>query len=323
MVKTPIIFLVFNRPDCTQKVFNAIRQARPQRLLVVADGPRPSRENDAPRCQEVRRLITEGVDWPCSLETNFSEQNLGCRLRVSSGLNWAFDRVEQAIVLEDDCLPDQSFFPFCEELLDRYRDHPRVKHINGSNPMVELDPGPDSYLFTKYALPWGWASWSKAWKSYDVDCRSFEAFRVGGGMREVCPYPLECRHWSKIFGERQYVTVGSWAWPMIYWLWAQRGLSIIPRHNLISNIGAGADATRTVSGSVYLDMQTTPIPFPLQHPSEIRENVSFDKILFLEYQGGKTGFLRNRLRRALSAFWTKFQIALALRTRLRRLLGKA
>ena len=128
---TPVAFVVFNRPACTARTLAAIRQAQPPRLLVIADGPRPAHPDDVKLCADVRNIVDEGVDWPCEVERNYAVGNLGCALRVSSGLTWAFSRAERLVVIEDDCLPDPSFFWFCDELLGRYADDTRIGQICG------------------------------------------------------------------------------------------------------------------------------------------------------------------------------------------------
>src|SRR4051812_24867462 len=139
--------MVFNRPDLTERVFQAIRAARPKRLLVVADGPRNDAERE--RCDATRAVIK--VDWDCELETNYSDANLGCKRRVGSGISWVFERCEDAIILEDDTLPSPSFFPFCQELLRRYRDDERVMCICGMNLVPEPKArGPETYYFSRY-----------------------------------------------------------------------------------------------------------------------------------------------------------------------------
>ncbi|MEW6491011.1 MAG: glycosyltransferase family 2 protein, partial [Cyanobacteriota bacterium] len=164
-MKTPVVFIIFNRPDTTQKVFEAIRQAHPPLLFVIADGPRPNKPGEDQKCAATRAIIDQ-VDWDCEVLTNYSEINLGCERRVSSGLNWVFDTVEEAIILEDDCLPHPTFFSFCEELLDYYRNDQRVMVITGQNVQFGRKRTDYTYYFSRYNHCWGWASWRRAWRSY-------------------------------------------------------------------------------------------------------------------------------------------------------------
>ena len=169
-MKTPVAFIIFNRPDTTKRVFEAIRQAKPPKLFVIADGSRSDRLGEAEKCAATRAII-DGVDWECEILTNYSDVNLGCKIRVSSGLDWVFSEVEEAIILEDDCLPHPSFFAFCEELLEKYRNDSRIMQICGSNVLKDQVNIDDSYYFSKYGPIWGWASWRRAWQEYDVDMK--------------------------------------------------------------------------------------------------------------------------------------------------------
>ena len=178
-LSTPVAFIIFNRPDTTARVFAEIAKARPPKLLVVGDGPRANRDGEADRVAEARAII-KNVDWPCEVLTNFSTPNLGCKKRVSSGIDWIFEQVEEAIILEDDCLPDPSFFQFCEEMLARYRHDDRIAMISGDNFLFGQVPVPESYYFSRYCHIWGWASWRRAWKDYDVNIPALAAIRTDG-----------------------------------------------------------------------------------------------------------------------------------------------
>src|SRR5882757_2823780 len=161
-LETPVIFIVFNRPVHTRSSFSRIANARPSRLLVVADGPREGKPGEAKACEEARIAAT-AVNWPCQVEVNFSSVNMGCRERVISGLNWAFERVEEAIILEDDVLPDPTFFRFCEEMLQRYRGDDRISMVAGFNPVLDSLASNYSYFFSQLTHVWGWATWRKSW----------------------------------------------------------------------------------------------------------------------------------------------------------------
>ena len=173
-LETPVSFFIFNRPETTLRVFEEIRKARPPRLLVVADGPRPDHVEDIQNCAQARALL-ERVDWPCELLLNYSDQNLGCKQRVSRGLDWVFQNAEQAIILEDDCLPHPTFFRFCDELLKYYRSDERIMHISGDNFQWGRKSGESSYYFSLYPHVWGWATWASRWKKYDVDMRAWSS----------------------------------------------------------------------------------------------------------------------------------------------------
>ncbi len=242
---TPILFCVFNRPELTARVFETIRAQRPRRLLVVQDGPRADRPADRHLVEEVRRIAT-AVDWPCELETCIAETNLGCKQRMASGISWGFDHCERMIILEDDCLPAPDFFPFCERMLTRYADDPRVLMISGDNfqrPGGVANP----YYFSKYAHIWGWASWRRAWDRYDLEMPGWPEFRESGRFREICPDPEERAYWRRQLDAQAVGAIDSWDYPWMFAGWRHRAWTVLPGENLVSNLGFGAGATHTTS----------------------------------------------------------------------------
>jgi hypothetical protein len=264
-IETPVAFIIFNRPDTTEQVFQAIRQAQPPKLLVVADGPRADRPGEAEKCAAARAVIDQ-VDWDCEVLRNFSEVNLGCKRRVSSGLDWVFSEVEEAIVLEDDCLPDADFFGFCAAMLARYRWDERVMMISGDNFQPVGRALADSYYFSKYVHVWGWASWRRAWQHYDVEMTSWPVFRAGG-LARVCEAPQERRYWRYIFGAVAGGKIDTWDYQWLYACWRQGGLSVMPGVNLVSNLGIGrGDATHTVEESSFGALGRRGLSWPLVHP---------------------------------------------------------
>ncbi len=274
-LQKPVAFFVFNRPETTAIVFEEIRKARPPRLMVVADGPRPNRIGEAEKCKAVREMI-ERVDWPCEVQKNYSDSNMGCKLRMSSGLDWVFDTVEDAIILEDDCLPHHSFFRFCEELLDRYIDDSRIFMISGfNNRPVSGSSGP-SYLFSRYPHIWGWASWRRVWQSYDVTMRRWPELRESGQYRHFCGSLLEAVYWKRWFDSIYKGKVDTWDAQMTFASFYQNGLTVFPVNNLITNIGFGPEATHTI-GERSPDSVATGLLFPLRHPEHVVSDVEWDK----------------------------------------------
>ena len=274
---TPVAFIIFNRPDTTAKVFNEIAKARPPKLLVVADGPRANRVGEAERVAATRAIV-EKVDWPCEVLCNFSDINLGCKARVSSGLDWVFAQVPEAIVLEDDCLPDPSFFRFCQELLDHYRQDKRVGMISGDNFQFGRSYNADSYYFSKYIHIWGWATWRDRWQeTYDVSMTSWPIVREEGRLEELLGNQKETKFWTTIFNKVYAGKIDTWDYQWGYANWAHDRVAILPAVNLISNIGFGSDATHTVSASDLANLPTNSLRFPLQHPTELIKNRSADE----------------------------------------------
>lgn len=175
----PVILIMFNRPDTARQVFETIRAAKPEKLLVVADGPRADRPDDLEKCAATRAIINE-VDWDCEVHTNFSETNMGCGPRSSSGITWAFEIVDKAIIFDDDCVPSASFFGYCAELLDRYESDERVMMVSGNNRLFGRAETADSYYFSRYAHVWGWATWRRAWAKFDINMTDWPEIRDRG-----------------------------------------------------------------------------------------------------------------------------------------------
>jgi len=273
---TPVAFLIFNRPDTTPRVFEAIRQAKPPKLLVVADGPRPDRADDIEKCKAARAVI-EGVDWDCEVLTDYSDLNLGCGKRPATGITWVFEQVEEAIILEDDCLPHPTFFRFCEELLSYYRHDERIMVISGNNFQFGRSRTDYSYYFSRYNHIWGWASWRRAWKYFDYDLKLWPKIRKENWLTSILENRKVVKYWTKNF-QRTYEgdpTVWDYRWTFACWI--QNGLAILPNVNLVSNIGFGEDATHTIaSKSRVANLPVKEMNFPLKHPPFLLRHVEAD-----------------------------------------------
>lgn len=275
-MKTPVAFLIFNRPDTTERVFAAIRQAKPPKLLVVADGPRPDKPGEAEKCQATREII-QGVDWNCQVLTNYSDVNLGCKNRVSSGLDWVFDNVEEAIIIEDDCLPNKTFFPFCEQLLERYRDDNRIAVISGQNVQFGRTRTDYSYYFSRYNHCWGWASWRRAWQHFDYEMKLWPLVRDNGWLKDILKDDNSVKFWTQIFQNTYDGKTNSWAYRWNFSCWIQSYLSILPNVNLISNIGFANTGTNTKKSlSVYSNLPTEELYLPLKHPPFVIQDTKSD-----------------------------------------------
>lgn len=290
-LQTAVAFLIFNRPDTTEQVFAAIRQARPETLLVVADGPRPGKSGEAEACAKVRAII-EQVDWPCTVLKNYSEVNLGCKERVSSGLDWVFEQVEEAIILEDDCLPHPDFFLFCEKLLEHYRHDDRVMMIGGTNYLIDRLRIPEGYAFSRYFAIWGWASWRRAWRHYDVTMQKWPRFRDEGQLRGFYADGYMRRFMTATFEGTHSGRINTWDSQWFFTCLLNNGLSVIPRRNMISNIGTtGAHAGGYSANNFF------PV-FPcdaesLVHPEHVFPNQLYDRPFFeAQFKPCATSLLR-------------------------------
>ncbi len=264
--ETPVALFVFNRPHTTRRVFEAIAQIRPARLLLIADGPRPDKTGEAEVCQQVREIVS-CVYWPCDVSTNFADSNLGCQERIISGLDWTFSLVEEAIIFEDDCLPDPSFFPFCQELLERYRGDSRVASISGTNLVGKYLKTQSSYYFSQYGGNWGWATWRSEWQRYDRSLENWPDLKRAETLSEVFDDPKTATYWTRVFDD-MYENKGrnAWDYQWLYTLLKNNALTIIPRVNLIANIGFGPGATHTTGADSRLSVPVAAMKFPLSHP---------------------------------------------------------
>ncbi|CCI37410.1 hypothetical protein [Microcystis aeruginosa] len=298
---TPVALLIFNRPDTTARVFEAIRQAKPPQLLVVADGPRPDRPDDIEKCKAARAII-EGVDWDCEVLTNYSDVNLGCKNRVSSGLDWVFSLVEEVIILEDDCLPHPSFFRFCQDLLDYYRDDKRIMAISGDNFQLGRNRTEYSYYFSRYNHIWGWASWRRAWQYYDVKMKLWQEIHDGNWLEYILGEGQSVKYWTKIFQSAYDGKIDTWDYPWTFACWIQNGLTILPNANLVSNIGFGEDATHTIgSKSRVANLPVKEMNFPLKHPLFLLRHVEADDFIQRnDYNLSLFTRLNNRLKRIIT-----------------------
>jgi hypothetical protein len=276
---TPILFLIFNRPDTTEKAFEIIKKMKPEKLFVSADGPRPHKAGEKEKCDRTRKII-ERVDWKCEVHKNFSDENLGCKKGVVKGINWFFENVEEGIIIEDDCILDDSFFPFVQQLLERYRNDERIMHIGAANFQDGKKRGEASYYFSKFCHVWGWATWRRAWKHYDVQIKSFSEFKEKQLIKNILPDKKMQNHWLKLFQTVYDNALDTWDFQWVYTVWEQKGISIIPNVNLVSNIGFGEEATHTRDSEHILAENKSGSVTELIHPKIMEINEDADRYTF-------------------------------------------
>ncbi len=239
----PVTFIIFNRPDVTRQAFECIRRAQPKKLYIVSDAAKPGDEVCALKVAQCRRLVEEGVDWPCEVNRIYATENMGCRDRVSSGITEVLSREEYTIILEDDILPAPVFFPYCQEMLEYYKDDPRVMMVSGVNLMKDY-PLEKPYTFSCFSGIWGWATWARAWKNYDVKVSNWPEVKKNGRLKRVMkgfPYLVLSREVDSVYTGKK----DTWDIQWDYCRNTHRGLGIVPAANLINNIGFGEDATHT------------------------------------------------------------------------------
>ncbi|MGM9512242.1 nucleotide-diphospho-sugar transferase [Larkinella sp. GY13] len=268
----PILFLLFNRPDLARQVLERIRQVQPRELFISIDGPRPNHPTDAERVAECLALV-DNIDWPCSVHRLIQDQNLGCKKAVSTAITWFFQQVEMGIILEDDCLPDPSFFTFCRENLHYHRNNATILHIGGTNLQNGQWHGDGSYFYSKICHVWGWASWRRAWEKYDGSMSTYPGFRKQNRIADLFSDPKVQEYWTEAFDGVHAGQINSWAYPWCYSIWINNGLCISPNQNLVSNIGFGTAATHTLDdGGSLANVPLEPLN-EIRHPSFLIENL--------------------------------------------------
>lgn len=280
MNTTPVLLLVYNRLQTTIPVFEAIAASRPSTLLVVADGPKQSDAEDARRCEAVRKLVCQ-PRWDCDLRVNCADSNLGFKRRISTGLAWALSQFEEIIVVEDDCVPEETFFPFCTELLDRYRHDERVMMIAGCNFQFGRRRGTASYYASRAVGTWGWATWRRAFRHFDPDMREWPAKRSGTLLDRTWPVPEMAAYWRQKLDEAHECRVDSWDYQWAFSMWRHDGLQVVSNVNLIHYIGCLPDTAHTNDPqAAFCGIPTEPMRFPLRHPANLTPDLAADVFEF-------------------------------------------
>jgi hypothetical protein len=296
-LNTAVLFMVFNRLDTTKQVFEVIREAKPPKLYIAADGARNNKEGESEKVKAVRDFILTNINWQCEIKTLFRDKNLGCKDAVSSAISWFFENEEMGIILEDDCLPSQSFFWFCEELLELYKEDMRVWHIGGTNFQNGIRRGDADYYFSKYIHVWGWASWANRWKFYDAELHNINNSAFLFNTFDEIPVR---KYWTEVFQSIKKNKIDTWDYQWVFTVWANNGLAIIPNVNLVSNVGFGLDATHTTDKNQ--SVKTHEMTFR-NHPSQIVVNSEADDYTFEHHYKTKFIFEKivNKLKRYFNA----------------------
>ena len=261
-----VLFNIFNRPELTAQSFEAIRAARPPRMYIAADGPRAGREGEAELCRRAREVAL-AVDWPCDVKTLFRKKNLGCKVACSSAVTWFFQNEPEGIILEDDCVAHPDFFPYCEKLLERYRNEPELMVITGSNFEYGKRRGEASYFFSIFPHIWGWASWARAWKLYDVNLTGMDAY-VNTRMAAKLGHEGAFRVMARKFWLIANGYDDTWDYQLTYSVWKHDGLCIIPNVNMIRNIGFVEDSAHPARPDIRMVRSVEGIGC-LTHPKEM------------------------------------------------------
>jgi hypothetical protein len=283
ILHTPVLLLIFNRPDTTQQVFDRVRQVKPKKLYVAADGPRSKVSSDPERCALTRQIIDQ-VDWDCEVKTLFRKENLGCGVAPAKAISWFFENEDAGIILEDDCVPSKSFFWYCQEMLEKYMHDTRVMHVSGNNYLDGWKRDHDySYYFSDKVNAWGWATWKRAWALYDFNISSYPELKKKGYLNGLFLSSFE-KSYRLGQLEKTYSNIKNgdvWDYQWEFTVYSNSGLCIVPEVNLVRNIGFGADATHTFNlhdkkAKVY----EQEIEFPLRHPKFVIRDVESDRRYF-------------------------------------------
>lgn len=299
-MKTPVLFLIFNRPDATFRVFDEIKKAKPEFLFIAADGARVDKEGETEKCMEARS-VAQMVDWHCEVKTLFRNENLGCKNAVSTAISWFFDQVEEGIILEDDCLPGEDFFPYCEVLLNKYRDHEKIMHISGTNYQFGKKYGSASYYFSIYPHIWGWATWKRAWNKYDVNLKDLNKFKSTEKIKKTVIEPKEQEYWMKRFEAVSRGEFNTWDYQWVFACWNNEGISVSTNQNLVTNIGFGDEATHTFSQMPTANMPLEKLEH-ITHPNKIKINRQADNFIFEHIYGSPFPKWNTKIRNYMTSF---------------------
>ncbi|MGQ9799725.1 MAG: nucleotide-diphospho-sugar transferase [Ignavibacterium sp.] len=279
--KSAVLMLTFNRLETTKQVFSVIREVKPPKLYLASDGARESVPQEHEKVNKVRNFLLNNVDWECEIKTLFQDKNLGCGVAVSTALDWFFENEEMGIILEDDCLPSISFFRFCDELLEKYREDERIMHISGDNFQDGIIRNNASYYFSKISHVWGWATWRRAWKLYDFKMRTLDNFIEKKVGYNIWSRKQILNYWIKQFKKVANNKIDTWDYQWNYCLVVNNGLSILPNVNLVENIGFHPEATHTKERR-FINKKNE-ITFPLKHPVFFVPDMKADAYTYRKY----------------------------------------
>ena len=316
---TPVLLLVFNRPDTTRRVFQRIKEIQPSQLFIAADGARPTKEGELEKCEAVKKLVLDNIDWPCEVNTLFRDQNLGCGKAVSGAITWFFQHVEEGIILEDDILPDKSFFSFCQELLEKYRYDDRIKVIGGSNIQKNTNAIRDSYYFSSICRIWGWASWRRVWDQYDFSLQTIKEDEIEGILRNYYSSGTIVEQWKKVFTDLKAKKIDTWDYQLVFSIWKNKGINIVSSKNLVCNIGFGVDATHTQHLHDTYNNQRVESLDKVFHPQKIKISTKQDKYLVRHALGRQESLVIDLKERVKYFLKTNLKVDEAKQRRIKRL----
>jgi len=291
---SPILLLTYRRLASLKSVMKVLGDVKPPRLYISSDGPKEGSANDSARVLEVRKYLETSISWKCEVFTKYNKINLGCKMGVVSALDWFFENEAEGIIIEDDVLPSRSFFPYAEEMLQRYREHERHGMVCGYNPATLFPPTGYSYNVSRNAMIWGWGSWRRVWDKYDAHIADWPEWKRSGGLSRVPHSNLWFRrYWSKTLDDVYHGRLDTWDHQLAFTFWKNAFVSLVPQNNLVDNLGFTADATHTrgATPKYIIENAAKNLSFPLKHPPYPKEsNALLDKLL--DKQGYRISALR-------------------------------
>ena len=303
MLVTPVLFIAFNRPELTQKVFEKISEAKPNKLYVAIDGPRQENKLDYEKIQKVYKIF-KNVNWKCEVFFLKSNTNLGCKVAVSKAISWFFKNEDKGIILEDDCVPNSDFFLFCQEMLIRYENNKKIQMITGNNFQDGIIRGDGSYYFSKLTHVWGWATWKRAWNIYDVNMTFWPKFKNSEEFKNLFNIKFVHKYYASIFDAVYNGKIDTWDYQWNACIWFNEGLCVTPNKNLVTNIGFGPDATHTKDiNDKYKGSRPTYKVLPLVHTEKVIRDKKADEYVFLNSMGGSEMTILKRLVRKIKSIF--------------------
>ncbi|MDB5150052.1 MAG: nucleotide-diphospho-sugar transferase [Mucilaginibacter sp.] len=272
--------MIFNRPATTAIVFDKIKQQKPAKLYIAADGAREGNAKDIVNCKLTRNWVIESIDWDCEVKTLFRDHNIGCGKAVSQAISWFFTNEEYGIILEDDTVPDTSFFTFCTEMLVKYQHDHKIMHISGCYFLKDLLPKtPQSYYFTKHIHVWGWATWKRAWENYDYDMQEWPQKKKA--LKKY--FKNYSKFWDKIFELVYTKQIDTWDYQWMFCIFKNNGIALNPTTNLIMNIGFGDEATHTSDENSIFSKIEAGSMLEINHPNKIKIDSLKDDLYYKTY----------------------------------------
>ncbi len=299
ILEVPVVYCFFNRFECTKQSFDRIKKSKPQKLYLISDGARTHVKNESEKVRVIRDYVLNNIDWECEVYTNFADSNMGCGRRMSSGITWVFEHEEEAIIIEDDCLVDISFFRFCQELLNRYRDNEKIKIISGYR-SLEGQNTKESYLFSGFTEIWGWATWKRVWDKYDYDIPQWKNQKFTKYMSRLMNVTAQSKYkyyFDCVFEHK----LDTWDYQLQYQIFRDEGLTVLPKASMVRNVGFGVDATHTTEEPQGIDVNTIQeMKFPLTHPIKIERDVEYDeKLVSTQWKQDPSFVLKTAIKRTI------------------------